>query len=74
MKIITSKTILPGEGGLVYAWKRIPSIEAINESGAKYVGEGSVIIAFTTMAPFEPDFSVNMAVSKYILVRLKGII
>lgn len=41
------------------AWQRLPSNKAINNSGSRYTGRGSVIIAFETIVSFEPDPTMN---------------
>ena len=44
------------EGGLVFAWKSIPSKKALELSGARSM---EVIIAFETSASFCPDFGIT---------------
>lgn len=67
--ILATGRIQAGEGGHVYAWKTIPSNAAINNSGSRYRGKGSVIIAFETIAAFEPDPTINRKTFAYGPVR-----
>ena len=43
-----------GEGGYVFVWRKRPNKYAIKTSG-----QGTVVIAFTTNAAFEPDTGIS---------------
>ena len=68
-EIMSTGIITPGEGGFVYAWRSCPSSQAINYSGARFVGSGSVIISFRTNAAFEGDPEINRQTYPYGPVR-----
>lgn len=64
-EIMVSGIIRPGEAGFVYAWRFCPDRKAIKASGARYIGEGSVVISFETAAAFERDQTLHQGASIY---------
>ena len=68
-KIMSTGIITPGEGGFVYAWKLPLTLEAVNNSGARFIGSGSVTISFRTNATFVPDPEIDGQTRPYKPVR-----
>ena len=46
-----------------------PALEAVNNSGARFIGSGSVTISFRTHAAFVPDPKINRQTRPYRPVR-----